>query len=109
MFSESDKKEIIQALKSGNIFSLNEELLGKLGLSFESTKQVEELDLTEFNKEKEQKEVSPETKEAVLSVVELTLEEKEQKLFPKKEKELENVSAETELKSGIRLNTDAGS
>ena len=102
MFSESDKKEIIQALKSGNIFSLNEELLGKLGLSFESTKQVAELDLTEFNKEKEQKEVSPETKEAVLSVVELTLEEKEQKLFPKKEKELENVSTETELKSGIK-------
>ena len=77
MFSESDKKEIIQALKSGNIFSLNEELLGKLGLSFESTKQVAELDLTEFNKKKKQKEVSPETKEAVLSVVELTLEEKD--------------------------------
>lgn len=100
MFSERETKEIITALKSGNIFSLNEELLGKLGLTFESTKQVAELDLTEFNKEKE--EVSLETKEAVLSVVELSLEEKEQKLFPKKEQELENVSTETELKSGIK-------
>ena len=104
MFSESDKKEIILALKSGNIFSLNEELLGKLGLSFGSTKQVAELDLTEFNKEKE--EASLETKEAVLSVVELTLEEKEQKLFSEENKEklsqVENLTPETEIKAGIK-------
>jgi hypothetical protein len=104
MFSESDKKEIILALKSGNIFSLNEELLGKLGLSFGSTKQVAELDLTEFNKENE--EASLETKEAVLSVVELTLEEKEQKLFSEEKKEklsqVENLTPETEIKAGIK-------
>ena len=103
MFSESDKKEIIQALKSGNIFSLNEELLGKLGLSFGSTKQVAELDLTEFNKEKE--EASLETKEAVLSVVEITLEEKEHKLFPEeKQSQVENLTPETEIKAGIKPN-----
>jgi DNA repair exonuclease SbcCD ATPase subunit len=104
MFSESDKKEIILALKSGNIFSLNEELLGKLGLSFGSTKQVAELDLTEFNKEKE--EASLETKDAVLSVGELTLEEKEQKLFSEEKKEklsqVENLTPETEIKAGIK-------
>ena len=49
IFSESDTKEIINALKEGRIFSLNEELLGKLGLSFETKKQVSEIDLSVFN------------------------------------------------------------
>ena len=55
IFSESDTKEIINALKEGRIFSLNEELLGKLGLSFETKKQVSEIDLTDFNTPKEEK------------------------------------------------------
>lgn len=111
IFSESDTKEIINALKEGRIFSLNEELLGKLGLSFETKKQVSEIDLTEFNtpKEEKQEEASLETKTAVLKVVEITLEEKQEELtsentkvealFPE-EKDLE-TNIETSIKAGI--------
>ena len=111
IFSESDTKEIINALKEGRIFSLNEELLGKLGLSFETKKQVSEIDLTDFNTPKEEKkeEASLETKTAVLKVVEITLEEKQEELtsentkvealFPE-EKDLE-TNIETSIKAGI--------
>ena len=111
IFSESDTKEIINALKEGRIFSLNEELLGKLGLSFETKKQVSEIDLTDFNtpKEEKQEEASLETKTAVLKVVEITLEEKQEELtsentkvealFPE-EKDLE-TNIETSIKAGI--------
>lgn len=82
LFSEKDTEEIIKALKEGNVFGLNEELLGKLGLSFETKKQVSEIDATDFNdlKNIETGEVSSETKSAVLNVIEITLEEKEQTL-----------------------------
>lgn len=113
IFSEKDTKEIINALKEGRIFSLDEELLGKLGLSFETKKQVSEIDLTDFNTPKEEikEEASIETKTAVLKVVEITLEEKQEKLndedtkvealFPE-EKDLE-TSVETSIKAGITL------
>ena len=71
LFSEKDTEEIIRALKEGNVFGLDEELLGKLGLSFETKKQVSEIDATEFNDQdkKEQQEISLETKAAVLNVI----------------------------------------
>lgn len=97
LFSEKDTEEIIRALKEGNIFDLDEELLGKLGLSFETKKQVSEIDATEFNDQdkKEKQEISLETKAAVLNVIEITLEEKEQKLHK------EQATPEEELKAGI--------
>lgn len=97
LFSEKDTEEIIRALKEGNVFGLDEELLGKLGLSFETKKQVSEIDATEFNDQdkKEQQEISLETKAAVLNVIEITLEEKEQKLHK------EQATPEEELKAGI--------
>lgn len=110
IFSESDTNEIIKALKEGNVFSLNEELLGKLGLSFETKKQVSEIDATDFvtekQKQEEKQEISLETKAAVLTVVELTLEEKEQALLPTKEEKLEeeikeSITPERKIKAGI--------
>lgn len=97
LFSEKDTEEIIRALKEGNVFGLDEELLGKLGLSFETKKQVSEIDATEFNDQdkKEKQEISLETKAAVLNVIEITLEEKEQKLHK------EQATPEEELKAGI--------
>lgn len=97
LFSEKDTEEIIRALKEGNVFGLDEELLGKLGLSFETKKQVSEIDATEFNDQdkKEKQEISLETKAAVLNVIEITLEEKEQKLHK------EQTTPEEELKAGI--------
>lgn len=97
LFSEKDTEEIIRALKEGNVFGLDEELLGKLGLSFETKKQVSEIDATEFNDQdkKEKQEISPETKAAVLNVIEITLEEKEQELHK------EQATPEEELKAGI--------
>lgn len=110
LFSEKDTKEIIKALKEGTIFSLDEELLGKLGLSFETKKQVSEIDATDFVKEEqkqeEHQEISPETKAALLTVVELTLEEKEQIRLSKKEERLDTeikdaITPEREVKAGI--------
>lgn len=97
LFSEKDTEEIIRALKEGNVFGLDEELLGKLGLSFETKKQVSEIDATEFNDQdkKEKQEISLETKAAVLNVIEITLEEKEQELHK------EQATPEEELKVGI--------
>ena len=97
MFSEKDTQEIINALRNGTIFSLREELLGKLGLSFDMQDQVSEIDLRQFNtpENKEKQEVSFETKEAVLNVIEITLEEKEQELHR------ESYTPEEELKAGI--------
>ena len=88
-FSEKDTQEIINALKEGNIFLLDEELLSKLGFSFETTKQVAENDLRDLPQPEE---VSLETKEKILEIVEITLEEKQQEL---------NVSKKEEQKAGI--------
>ena len=85
LFSEKDTEEIIKALKEGNIFNLNDELLGKLGLSIGRDEPVSEIDLTELSisqiKPEEKQQISSETKGAILNVVELTLEEKQEQLF----------------------------
>lgn len=126
IFSEKDTTRIITALKEGNIFSLDEELLGKLGLSIEGYKRVSEIDLTDFEKQPSQEEIielapdqqsqiSSETKAAVLNVVELTLQEKQEKLLQpeekqeieppqeekKKEEEISTYSNETQVKAGV--------
>lgn len=94
MFSERETKEIITALKEGNIFLLDEELLGKLGFSFETTKQISENDLRDLPKpdKKEQQEVSTDTKDKILEVVEITLKEKQQVL---------NITPQEELNANI--------
>ena len=79
-------------------------MLGKLGLAFKSTKQVAELDLTEFNKE--QKEISPETKTVILNIIELSLEDKEKTLLygdkKSNQEQVKHISPDTELKAGIK-------
>ena len=80
IFSERDTKEIINALKEGNIFLLDEELLGKLGFSFETTKRVSENDLRDLPTPDKKEEISVETKSKILDLVEITLEEKQQEL-----------------------------
>ena len=47
-FSEKEKQEIITALTNYDLFSLSDELLGKLGISREAYKRVSEIDLTDF-------------------------------------------------------------
>lgn len=98
--SESDKLEVIEALKSGNVFLLNEELLGKLGLSFETKKQVAEIDLTDFNKTEEEQ-VSDATKSAVMNIVEITLEEKQNRLIEKDSEVTDFSSTKTSIEPGL--------
>lgn len=76
-FSEREKQAIITALKNNNLFSLNDGLLGKLGISRSAYKQVSELDLTDFTIEKASQIVSENTKEAVLKVATLEQPQKE--------------------------------
>ncbi|MBQ3511695.1 MAG: hypothetical protein IJA30_05295 [Bacilli bacterium] len=110
IFSEKDTKEIINALKEGRIFSLDEELLGKLGLSFETKKQVSEIDLTDFNTPKEEikEEASIETKTAVLKVVEITLEEKQEKLNDEDTKVEALFPEEKDLETSVKKSSKAG-
>lgn len=87
-FSEKEKQEIITALTNYDLFSLSDELLGKLGISREAYKRVSEIDLTDFTGGKAQpldetftekpiqQIVSEETKQAIITVVELQEEEK---------------------------------
>lgn len=51
--SAQEKKEVIVALSNYDIFSLDDDLLGKLGLNRETSKQVSEFDLTDFTGGKE--------------------------------------------------------
>ena len=105
LFSEKDTKEIINALKEGNIFNLDEELLGKLGLSIERDEPVSEIDLTELAslqvEQEQNQQVTSETKEAILTVVELTLEEKQQKLLS----ELDNKENKNSKEINKNINT----
>ena len=66
IFSERDTKEIINALKEGNIFLLDEELLGKLGFSFETTKRVSENDLRDLPTPDKKEEISVKANEVIL-------------------------------------------
>lgn len=109
MFSERETREIITALRNGTLYSLDNELLGKLGIPLEGYKRVSEIDLTDFVKEEkvvqentipeEKQVVSEETKSAVLKVVELTNQEEQHK-----EETLQQVSSATpeeQIQAGI--------
>lgn len=115
MFSDRDTKEIISALKSRNLYSLDKEILGKLGIPEEGYKRVSEIDLTDFAEDKsysqeqttsrtETQVVSDETKDAILKVVELSKMEKEQKteieLLDRIE-QIELASPEEQIQAGI--------
>ncbi len=75
-FSDQEKKEIITALSNYNLFSLSDELLGKLGIQREGYKRVSKIDLTDFDKPKDQAVISEETTKAILKVDNLQKEEK---------------------------------
>lgn len=108
-FSEKEKEEIVTALTNYDLFSLDDELLSKLGVSKEGYKQVSEIDLTDFTGGKEDKQqVSEETKLAVLNVIELQKEEKyiktatNEQLYTKKEQEeVVNATEEEKIEAGI--------
>lgn len=113
LFNERETKEIITALRNGTLFSLDQELLGKLGISIEGYKRVSEIDLTDFAEPKQQEEilteeqVSLETREAILNVVELTIQEKNEQLFPKSEtkENIEVTQNDNYKKTGISSDT----
>ena len=99
LFSESETKIIINALKEGRIFDLEEDLLGKLGLSVDKvvgTKQISEIDITDFSKDEPtvSEEIEPETKSAILSYIEITLEERQENLFKDDHEKSLNISSE---------------
>ncbi len=88
IFSEKDTEKIISALKEGTIFQLDQDLLKTLGLSFEINKQKDVSELSEpILQDNNSNQASFETKDAVLKVVELTLEEKQQNLLSKDQRE----------------------
>lgn len=104
LFSEKETNEIITALKNGTLYSLDEELLGKLGISLEAYKRTSEIDLTDFVKEemsvkeeKQQQTVSVETKNAVLKVVEVSLLEANQQSSKENIEQIELISAEEQI------------
>lgn len=122
IFNERETKEIIIALRTGNLFSLDNELLEKMGIFIEDDDKVSETDVSDALEEDE-KSVSPEekvsdkTKETIIKVVELTVQEKQERLLPReykdetfiepveqeqeKKEELQNFTEEEKIKAGI--------
>lgn len=102
LFNEKETNQIIIALKTGTLFTLEEELLAKLGISLEGHKRVSEIDLTDFaigdkNKaielSKEQRAISDPTKDAILKAIELTKKTNEDSV--------NNITPEEQIKAGI--------
>lgn len=109
-FSAKEKEEIISALSKYELFSLDDDLLGKLGISHEKDEQVSEIDLTLFTGgiEEPHQVVEEETKQAILNVVGLQKEEQylkdnsiEKEIETKGQDKIETVASEEKIEAGI--------
>ena len=121
IFNERETREIITALRNGNLFSLDNEVLEKMGIFIEDNERVSEVDVNDILEDDEktippEEKVSEETQEAILKVVELTIQEKQQRLLPseykeeyfveqedqkQQETEIDSYTQEEQIKAGI--------
>ena len=89
-FSERETKEIIEALKQRKVFALDDDLLGKLGISREAYNPTSEIDLTIFTEltkeeipykvevlDSDKQQISDETKNSIIKLINI---EEQQKL-----------------------------
>lgn len=96
IFHENEINEIISALKSGNLYLLDQTMLEKLGISLERYKRTSEIDLTDIKPEKAI--VSKETTQSLLKV-EKIIKDEQSKTQPPQETVDDNQLSATELES----------
>ncbi len=94
MFSDKDLERILAAVKTDNIYSLDDELLYKLGLNREHYKRTSEIDLTDFQSDK--RTVTKETTESLEKLTQLA-----------KEKEETKVSIQEEVAANVKSTDSA--
>ena len=73
IFQEKEIDEIISALKSGNLYSLDQTMLEKLGISLERYKHTSEIDLSDLTNDYQK--VSQETSIAIIKVEQIIKQE----------------------------------